>query len=264
MSKKCENLLNQTQILLITGVGGGIGQAALLHYLPNVKMVITASRHEENTIFSSEKAPANWKHYSMDLTHESNVIRLFSLIIQDFGHLDCVINTIGGSLFSRRIEDCSLDEFSQVLNVNLISAFLITREAIKVMKSNGPPGGNILHIVSTSTKRVAGDKGPYSIAKVGLARLIQYTATEIAQYNLRINGISPTYVFTERHLAEIHRKHEKTGKSESDLIAELVSPQLIKTQLKGEDLLPLLDLLITTKIITGQIYDCSLGEVLDF
>jgi NAD(P)-dependent dehydrogenase (short-subunit alcohol dehydrogenase family) len=149
----------------------------------------------------------------------------------------------------------------EVFRVNLISAFLITKEGIRLMKSQG---GNIIHMVSSSAKSISSKKAPYGMAKSALVTMIQYVATETAKHNIRVNGISPTYVFTPRHQKEIKKKSQNKKLERKDLEAKMVDAQLLKKKLFSEDLIPVVELLMKTEIITGQIYNVTLGEVLSY
>ncbi|MGV9171942.1 MAG: SDR family oxidoreductase [Promethearchaeia archaeon] len=249
------------KIILITGVGGGIGNTFLHYLLDKAKAIISASRSSKEEVLHGLKPPESYNHYSLDLSEEKSVQQLMQEIQKEFTEIDIFINTIGGSLYSHRLEEFPLSEFERVLKINLISAFLLTKEVISLMKSNG---GNIVHIVSSSAKNIASPKAPYGIAKAGLAKLIQEAAVELGGYNIKINGISPAYVFTPRHQKEIFEKVQTADISEEDIIQKIQKSQIIKKSMYPQDLIPTLELLINTKVITGQIYNCTMGEVLSY
>lgn len=252
------------KIVLVTGVGGGIGYAIVKHLIPFSNHVISSSRSDVSSLFGSETIPANYTHIPLDLTKEENVIKLFEHIKEKFGRLDVFINTIGGSLYSNVLENYALEEFLEVIHLNLTSAFLMTKHAVRLMKENNPKGGNIIHFISSSARKISNNKAPYGIAKAGLAKLVNYAASEVGKYDIRVNGISPGYIFTPRHVKDIEQKMKETGKSEEAIVQSKIKLQQIDRRLFSEDLLPLVELLSTTKIITGQNYNCTLGEVLDY
>ena len=252
------------KIVLVTGVGGGIGTAIVKHLIPLSNHLISSSRSDVSSIFKNETIPSNYTHIPADLTDEKNVIDLFQHISEEFGRLDVLINTIGGSLYAHTIEDYPLEEFMEVLNLNLTSAFLLTKHVIGIMKDNQSLGGNIIHFISSSVRKISNKKAPYGIAKAGLAKLVNYVASEVGKYDIRVNGISPGYVFTPRHVKDVEKKMEKTGKSEEEVTRSKMKLQQIDRRLNSEDLLPLVELLSTTKVITGQNYNCTVGEVLDY
>jgi 3-oxoacyl-[acyl-carrier protein] reductase len=249
------------KVVLITGVGGGLGKTFLQHLINKVKRLYTSSRTSKSEILSSELITNDLSHIPMDLTKESNVKELFRNIGESDGRLDVLINTIGGSLYSYPLENFPLANFKEVFEVNLISAFLITREAIKIMKHSG---GNIIHIVSSSAKRISKNKAPYGAAKSALATLIKYAAAETAQYAIKVNGITPTYVFTPRHQKEIKKRTQNNNIERKDLEAKIINSQLLKRKLFSEDLIPVVELLMKTEVITGQIYNVTLGEILSY
>lgn len=254
----------------------------------NKYVIISASRTESGTESGTNQDERNdnesrnveYVHYRLDLTKEDSVIKLFGEIKNKYGRLDVLINTIGGSLYSMKLIDFPLDKFNEVLTLNLTTAFLLTREAIKLMSSQNKSnktdgtgdnaylsenkGGNIIHFVSSSAKKFSHNKAPYGISKAGLARLIQYAAFEASESGIFVNGISPTYIFTPRHENDIKKKMAKNNISREKVIAKITESQLIKKPMYPDDLIPLVELLSNTKSITGQIINCTLGEVINY
>lgn len=251
-----------SKIILITGASGGIGYAIMENFVGKVKYLITSSRKELSEFMKLDPPPENLEHISKDLTIEEDVKELFRYIIKKYRRLDLLINCIGGSLFKHPIEDFPIEEYDEVMEVNLKSAFLLTKYAIKTIKNNKDEGGNIIHFVSSSAKNIAEGKAPYGIAKAALAHLIHYAAYEAAKYNIKINGISPTYVFTPRHEIEINEKIENLEEEREEIVKNIFSRQLLKKEMHPKDLLDLVELLATTECITGQIYNCDMGEIL--
>ncbi|MHA1379134.1 MAG: SDR family oxidoreductase, partial [Candidatus Helarchaeota archaeon] len=147
------------KILLITGASGGIGYSIMEHFVANVKNLITSSRKKLSDFLKLKYIPGNLEHIPLDLTIEKNIIELFNYIKKKYRRLDIIINCVGGSLFSHRIEEFPIEEFDEVISVNLRSAFLLTKHGIKIMKNN-LEGGNIIHFVSSSAKNISKNKSP--------------------------------------------------------------------------------------------------------
>jgi NAD(P)-dependent dehydrogenase (short-subunit alcohol dehydrogenase family) len=247
------------KVVLLTGASGGIGKPLLEHLNRNVKVLIGSGRKNLQE-FTRIKEDEKFNYMPMDLNSEDNIKFLFSYIIDEYGRMDAIINTIGGSLYSHPIEDFPMEEYTSVLDTNLKTAFMLTKESIKYMKRNKESGGNILHFVSSSSKDISHNKAPYGIAKAGLEALIKYSAHEAAKYNIKVNGISPTYVFTERHEKEIEVQSRRTDTPIEKIEEKMMEGQLLKRKLYPKDLFPLVDLLINTEVITGKIYECTLGK----
>ncbi|MEX2681895.1 MAG: SDR family NAD(P)-dependent oxidoreductase [Candidatus Sigynarchaeota archaeon] len=252
------------KIVLVTAVSGGIGHAIFKEMAASARGVVSSSRHEKETFWKDGDWPRNATHVTGDMTRETDVENLFNQALALHGRVDVAINCVGGSMFGHKIEDFPADEFDQVLATNLRSAFLFTKHAIKAMKRNGTGGGNIVHVVSISAKKIAINKAPYGIAKAGLAKLIHYAACEAAEYNILVNGISPGYVFTTRHEQEIDEKAARTGKPRERIANGLISGQLLKRHLVPADLLDAVRLLSTTRVMTGQVINVDCGEVLSY
>ncbi len=256
--------MSEGRVVLVTAVSGGIGRAIFEDAAPGAKAIVSSSRSGKETFWKGADWPGNATYVTGDMTVEGDVERLFEQALALHGRVDVAINCVGGSLFGHKIEDFPAGEFDQVVATNLRSAFLFTKHAIRVMKRNGPCGGNIVHIVSISAKKIAINKAPYGIAKAGVAKLIHYAAHEAAEHNILVNGISPGYVFTQRHEQEIDEKANKTGKPRERIVDGLISGQLVKQHLKPSDLLDAVRLLSTTRTMTGQIVNVDLGEVLSY
>ncbi|MBN2151485.1 MAG: SDR family oxidoreductase [Candidatus Lokiarchaeota archaeon] len=252
------------KIVLVTAVSGGIGQAIFKGVAPAARGVVTSSRGGKEAFWKDGGWPRNATHVAGDMTREADVEGLFKHALALHGRLDVAVNCVGGSMFGHRIEDFPADEFDQVVATNLRSAFLFTKHAIRAMKGNGEAGGNIVHVVSISAKKIAANKAPYGIAKAGLAKLVHYAAHEAADYGVLVNGISPGYVFTPRHETEIDEKAARTGKPRARVADGLVSGQLLKKHLLPADLLDAVRLLSTTRVMTGQIINVDYGEVLSY
>lgn len=247
------------KILCVTGASSGIGSVLITHFVDKVLHLFTANRRTLAEFSPWQSIPANLSHIPSDLTQEVDVAHLFQFIAQKYGRLDILINCVGRSLYSHLIEDFPEDEFDEVIDINLRSAFLLTKHAIKLMKRTG---GNIVHFVSSSAKNISPKKAPYGSAKAGLAHFIHYAASEAGDYNIKVNGISPTYVFTPRHEEEIDAKSEKFKQSRNQIIHDILATQILKRPLYPQDLIAVTELLATTNTITGQIYNCSMGEIL--
>ncbi len=247
------------KIVLLTGASGGIGKPLLEHLNGNVKVLIGSGRKNLND-FTKIKEDEKFNYMPMELNSKDNIKFLFSYIIEEYERLDVVINTVGGSLFSHPIEEFPVEEYDKIMDINLKTAFMLTKESLRYMKRNEDSGGNILHFVSSASKYISHNKAPYGIAKAGVEALIKYSAYEASKYNIRVNGISPTYVFTERHKREIQIAARNTNRSVEEIEEHIMKGQLLKRKLYPEDLFPLVDLLINTEVITGKTYDCTLGK----
>ncbi len=243
-------MIIENKNILITGVAlGGIGEAIMNKLIKQNNQVLITSLK-----MSGDRFPGI-KSFSSDCTTEKGIDRLNEWAKTECGSIDIIINAIGGSLASKNPLEINPAFFDRVIKVNLTSAILLTQMATKVMTT-----GAIVHIVSSSAYEASLDKLSYGVAKAGLVYYIRSMAQVLAP-QIRINGVSPTYVFTDRHNRELKKKSEKTGVPFEDLSSQRITKQLLQYPLLPEDLNEMIEFAAMTPLMTGKILDASLGRI---
>ncbi len=242
-------LLENKQVLITGAAIGGIGEAIMNKLIKQDNLILVTSLE-----MSDDRFP-NIESISADCTNKDGIKKLEDWIKTKTGSIDVLINAIGGSLASKNPLEIESNFLNRVIKVNLTSAVLLTQMATRLMKS-----GSIVHIVSTSAYEASLDKMSYGIAKAGLVYYIRAMAQVLAP-NIRINGVSPTYVFTERHNQELKQKAERTGISLEQLVSDRMAKQLLKKPLLPDDLNEMIEFAATTPLMTGKVLDASLGRI---
>jgi NAD(P)-dependent dehydrogenase (short-subunit alcohol dehydrogenase family) len=241
----------QNKRVLITGVAvGGIGEAIMRKISNQKNEVLINSLNMSNDRFPDIKS------ISADCTTEEGIKKLKRWVQNEIGSIDILINAIGGSLASKNPLEVDASFFNLVLSVNLTSAFLLSRMATELM----PEGGVIVHVVSSSAYEPSFDKMPYGVAKAGLVYLIRSMAHILAP-KIRINGVSPAYVFTERHKRELEKKAVDSSTTVEALSSTMISKQLLDYPLLPEDLNEMIEFAASTPLMTGKVLDASLGRI---
>lgn len=191
------------RVALITGAGTGIGQASAI-LLAQAGATVAVHYHSsssgaERTLQDIEKCGGQGFLIRADLTIESEVRSAVSQVIDRTGRLDILFNNAGSVIERAKLEDCSLDLWQRVMNVNLTSAFLASREAIPHLKKSGH--GSIINNLTLSVQTGgSGGAGPYAAAKGGLLVMTRTLAKELAPL-VRVNSIMPGVVETPHHEA---------------------------------------------------------------
>ena len=111
------------------------------------------------------------------------------------GGLDIMVNNAGTAGPTALIEDISLEEWHNCLNINLTSAFLGTQLAIPRIKESDNLGGSIINLSSAAGKFGFPLRSPYSAAKWAIVGMTKYLAVYFAQKGIRVNCLSPTGVY---------------------------------------------------------------------
>jgi len=181
---------------IITGANGQLGSAFVEALTGKGYFVYAVDLNIEKITFSENVQPVK-----LDITDEMAVHKFFSSVKS----LDVLINNAGIGVFTP-FEDRTAAEFKQVMEVNLLGAFLMSQSSVKIMK-NGD-GGKIVNIASiygstSSDERIYGDSGRrnsevYSATKAGLINMTQYMATHFGKYNIQTNSISPGGIYNQQ------------------------------------------------------------------
>lgn len=146
-----------------------------------------------------------------DVSNENDVKNMVNEIINEFGHIDCLVNN-AGIVYDRSFEDITIDEFKRTLEVNVIGAFITSREVLKYMKK-----GTIVNVSSTNgTKTISPECLDYNISKVGLQSLTQDLAFQFKP-NIRVNAVAIGWADTDMN---------------KDLPQEYINDELSKIYLK--------------------------------
>lgn len=169
--------------VLITGASKGIGLATAKKFEAEGYDVIV--NYNKTTI-------SGFKRIQADISSEEDIIKMFSQIQK----LDVLVNNAGISAADIQVEHMQFAELDQMFKTNTYSAFLCSREAIKLMKKSG---GSIVNVTSEAAKFGGNNMANYSASKAAVNTLTVALAREVAKYNIRVNAVSPAIIDTGIH-----------------------------------------------------------------
>ena len=173
--------------VLVTGGTRGIGRAIANAFLQKgYRVVVTYSKDEE----SADDARRNGLEvYKADVASEREILEVFSKIKR----LDVLVNNAGVALV-KQIQDVSYEEFLRLMSINVGGAFLCSREATKLMVSQG--NGLIVNISSIWGEVGGSCESVYSASKGALISFTKALAKELGFSGVRVNCISPGMIET--------------------------------------------------------------------
>ncbi|MCB5945565.1 SDR family NAD(P)-dependent oxidoreductase [Acidocella sp. KAb 2-4] len=181
------------KVAIVTGGARGLGGATVDVLAEEGATVLIADVIDEAgearaTALRAKGHKAEYHH--LDVRDADAWAALVDTAMHAHGHLDVLVNNAGINI-SITIEDATAQQFRDVLEVNLIGAFLGTKAVIPAMRSSG--GGSIINIASNSTQMVLPLTTIYGASKSALANLTKTTAVHCAQrgYNIRVNSVHP-------------------------------------------------------------------------
>jgi NAD(P)-dependent dehydrogenase (short-subunit alcohol dehydrogenase family) len=177
--------------VLITGGGSGIGQATVLRILDEGGRVVAADISEgglADTVAKAESHSDRLTTLVLDVGSEPSVKGGVAQAVQVLGGLDTLVN-VAGILRSAHFLDTTLADFEQVLRINLIGTFLVTREAIPALLDGNSPA--VVNFSSTSASFAHPYMAAYAASKGGIQSMTHALALEFAMERIRFNSVQP-------------------------------------------------------------------------
>ncbi|WP_339644964.1 SDR family oxidoreductase [Jannaschia helgolandensis] len=163
-----------TQTILVTGAGSGIGRATARLFLDRGWRTALMGRRADvlhETAGDADDALV----LPCDVTDPDALDAAFARIEAEWGHLDVLFNNAGTNVASRPIDEISVAEWRQVLDVNVGGTFLAARAAFGLMRRQSPQGGRIINNGSVSAHVPRPGSAPYTLSKhavTGLTRTL--------------------------------------------------------------------------------------------
>ncbi|MFA5522118.1 MAG: SDR family oxidoreductase [Castellaniella sp.] len=180
-----------SRIAIVTGAGTGIGRAAALALLADGYSVVLAGRRAEPLEAVAAESGAGDRALAVpaNVADEAAVRTLFDTCVRHFGRLDVVFNNAGGNAPGVPIEELTLEQWQNVVDVNLTGVFLCIREAFRVMKAQDPQGGRIINNGSISAHAPRPNSSPYTATKHGVMGLTKTASLDGRKYNIAVGQI---------------------------------------------------------------------------
>jgi NAD(P)-dependent dehydrogenase (short-subunit alcohol dehydrogenase family) len=132
--------------------------------------------------------------FAADVAREADVRNLEKAVVERFGKVHILVNNAGINI-RKNVTDFTYDEWTSVLNTNLVGAFLMCRSFVPHMKGEGY--GRIVNMTSIMSHISLPGRTAYSASKAGLLGFTKALALELAPEQITVNGISPGPCATE-------------------------------------------------------------------
>ena len=186
------------QIAVVTGAGSGIGLGISRRIALEGGTVIMADIDQpalESARETIGEAPGMLRQALVDITDEAGTRGLMQDTVARHGKLDIVVNSAGiVGPSATNIADFELQSFREVLNVNLLGSFIVTKHAVNEMLRTGY--GRILLLASISGKEGNPGMAGYSTSKAGVIGLTKAIGKEYAHTQITINALAPAMIST--------------------------------------------------------------------
>lgn len=194
------------KVAIISGVSAGIGLATARLLTKNGITVIGTGTREK-----VENAPENSFIYVRgDISEKETRTRLIETAINNFGHIDYLINVAGVAPKERTdILEMTEESYDRVMNINTKAMMFLTQEAARYMiKNEGENKGAIVNISSLSAYTSSVSRGEYCISKAGVSMITKLFADRLSEYGIPVNEVRPGIIATDM-TEKVKEKYDK-------------------------------------------------------
>ncbi len=187
------------KVAIVTGSARGIGKGIAERFTKEGAKVVIVSEQKranegKNTAENIKEMGGEATFIKADLTIEEDVKNMVKGTLEKYDKLDILVNNAGVAI-TKPIEECTLEDYDFVQDVDLKGLWLCCREAVSPMKDNG--GGKIINISSTSgVVAPFPNQSIYCAAKGGVIQLTRALAIEFRNYNILVNCVAPSFIKT--------------------------------------------------------------------
>jgi len=185
------------KVAIVTGGAGALGEAiaqGLAAYGADVVVTGRTLKTLEQAVKSIKELGRNALAITCDVSKEEDVLKMVDQTIKTFGRVDILV-TVAGLAKRHPAEDFPVDDFDQVMDINVRGTFLPCKHVGKIFKQQG--FGKIITI--SSVRAFAGHPGGYAAygtSKGAVNLLTKQLATEWAKYHINVNSIAPCICWT--------------------------------------------------------------------
>jgi NAD(P)-dependent dehydrogenase (short-subunit alcohol dehydrogenase family) len=189
----------QNMIAIVTGAGSGIGKSVALTLLKNGYSVALAGRRKDALEQAVKDSGAGARALAVptDVSDPQSVKALFAKTKQVFGRLDLLFNNAGVSAPGVPLEDLTVEQWRNVVDINLSGMFFCMQEAFRIMKDQNPRGGRIINNGSISAHAPRPNSAPYTSTKHAVTGLTKSASLDGRKYDIACSQIDIGNALTE-------------------------------------------------------------------
>ena len=237
------------KVILITGASRGIGRNIAEELAKEGNKIIANYNKSKKEAIELQESNKNIEIYKADVSKSNQVKEMVKYVIEKYGKIDVLINNAGIYNFNF-IQDIEEEEWDNIIDTNLKSVFLCSKEVIKNMIQNN--NGCIINISSIDGLIGQACEVHYCASKAGIDGMTKALAKELGANNIRVNSIAPGAIMTDINKA--------TTEEEWKIVIEETPLKKIG---KVYDITRCVKWLLEDEFTTGQVISINGGWVIN-
>lgn len=229
-----------TKIALITGAGTGVGKIAAHTLMRAGYHVVFAGRRLNVLEEAMAEVPGSCEALACDVGKPGEVDQLFQAIEEKHGRLDVLFNNAGIFIAGKLIDDLSIEEWRQAVDVNLNGAFYCARAAFGLMRRQSPIGGRIINNGSISAYAPRPGSAPYTTTKHAITGLTKCLSLDGRAFDIACSQLDIGNAASDMALPLADGAKQANG--------EMMSEPLMDLKHIGDAVLYMADLPLTANV----------------
>lgn len=180
------------QIVMIAGGTSGMGRATAIAAAREGATVVVVGRRAESLEHVRQEIlqlGGRARVFQADATDEEAIGLAIGAVIEQFGHINALVNCVGTNIRERSLDEVSRDRWDALLTDNLTASFTLTRAVVPVLRHQG--GGLLIHVTSAAVNRPDLSGVGYQAAKAGVMGLAHATMQEERERGIRVSVVYP-------------------------------------------------------------------------
>lgn len=198
MTDASKETIKNGKVVIVAGGTGGLGRAVSLAFLNEGAQVVVTYRKQEEFDALKKLSGGNGLRLEgsdVDVTDEAEVGRLIEGVVQRYGRLDALVNTVGGYAGGVKLWELDTKVFEQMLALNLRSGYALSRAAVRVMLKQR--SGAIVNVAAKAAIDHGAGAAAYAASKAAAVAMMDSLAEDSKGTGIRVNSILPSIIDTE-------------------------------------------------------------------
>jgi NAD(P)-dependent dehydrogenase (short-subunit alcohol dehydrogenase family) len=190
---------SHSKVAIVTGAGTGVGKAAALALIKDGYRVVLAGRRKEPLAMVIDESGAGDRALAVptDVSDPASVKKLFETTVREFDRVDLLFNNAGVNAPGIPLEELTLEQWRNVVDINLTGMFLCIQQAFRVMKDQNPRGGRIINNGSISATTPRPNSIAYTATKHAVGGLTKTASLDGRKYDIAVGQIDIGNAATE-------------------------------------------------------------------